>query len=136
MWWLFMKTKMKATFDRKFGAGDKITDQLDLSKVRRAGTEAKRGSPDVDRAIHRPRSAAPRRDASVAHQAGGSPNAWENTRRRATSRAGTSGHGWFALPEPATPPSKWAGPGIIRGDVIRCYKQPDGNADERLPRVD
>lgn len=42
-----MKAKMKATtFDRKFDAGDKITDQLDLSKARRAGTEAKRVNVD------------------------------------------------------------------------------------------
>lgn len=42
-----MKAKMKAkTFDRKFDAGEKITDQLDLSQVRRPGTEAKRVNVD------------------------------------------------------------------------------------------
>ncbi len=42
-----MKAKMKAaTFDRKFDAGEKITDQLDLSKARRPGTEAKRVNVD------------------------------------------------------------------------------------------
>ena len=34
---------MKAkTFDRKFDSGDKVVDQLDLSKARRIGTNAKR----------------------------------------------------------------------------------------------
>ncbi len=34
---------MKAkTFDRKFDSGGKIVDQLDLSKARRIGTDAKR----------------------------------------------------------------------------------------------
>ena len=34
---------MKAKrFDQKFDAGEKITDQLDLSKARRVGTDAKR----------------------------------------------------------------------------------------------
>jgi hypothetical protein len=34
---------MKAkTFDRKFDSGEKIVDQLDLSKARRVGTDAKR----------------------------------------------------------------------------------------------
>ena len=38
---------MKAkTFDRKFDSGDKIVDQLDLSKARRVGTEAKRVNVD------------------------------------------------------------------------------------------
>jgi hypothetical protein len=38
---------MKAkTFDRKFDSGDKIVDQLDLSKARRAGTDAKRVNVD------------------------------------------------------------------------------------------
>ena len=34
------------TFDRKFDAGEKVVDQLDLSKVRRAGTDAKRVNVD------------------------------------------------------------------------------------------
>jgi len=38
---------MKAkTFDRKFDAGEKIADQLDLSKARRIGSEAKRVNVD------------------------------------------------------------------------------------------
>ena len=38
---------MKAkTFDRKFDSGDKIVDQLDLSKTRRVGTDAKRVNVD------------------------------------------------------------------------------------------
>lgn len=38
---------MKAkTFDRKFDSGKKIVDQLDLSKARRVGTEAKRVNVD------------------------------------------------------------------------------------------
>lgn len=38
---------MKArTFDRKFAAGGRITDQLDLGKARRVGTEAKRVNVD------------------------------------------------------------------------------------------
>jgi len=38
---------MKArTFDRKFDSGDKIVDQLDLSKARRVGTDAKRVNVD------------------------------------------------------------------------------------------
>jgi len=38
---------MKAkTFDRKFDSGDKILDQLDLSKARRVGTDAKRVNVD------------------------------------------------------------------------------------------
>jgi hypothetical protein len=42
-----MKGKMKATtFDRKFDAGDRITDQLDLSKARRPGLETKRVNVD------------------------------------------------------------------------------------------
>lgn len=42
-----MKVTMKArTFDRKFDAGKKITDQLDLAKVRRPNTEAKRVNVD------------------------------------------------------------------------------------------
>ncbi len=42
-----MKAKMKAaSFDRKFDAGEKITDQLDLSKARRPGVEAKRVNVD------------------------------------------------------------------------------------------
>lgn len=42
-----MKARMKATtFDRKFDAGEKITDQLDLSKARRSGVEAKRVNVD------------------------------------------------------------------------------------------
>ena len=42
-----MKAKMKAaSFDRKFDAGEKITDQLDLGKARRPGTEAKRVNVD------------------------------------------------------------------------------------------
>ena len=34
------------TFDRKFDAGEKVVDQLDLSQVRRAGTDAKRVNVD------------------------------------------------------------------------------------------
>ena len=42
-----MKAKMKAAnFDRKFDAGEKITDQLDIGKARRPGTEAKRVNVD------------------------------------------------------------------------------------------
>lgn len=38
---------MKAkTFDRKFDAGHKIVDQLDLSKARRIGTDPKRVNVD------------------------------------------------------------------------------------------
>jgi hypothetical protein len=38
---------MKAkTFDRKFDAGEKIVDQLDLRKARRAGTDARRVNVD------------------------------------------------------------------------------------------
>jgi len=38
---------MKAkTFDRKFDSGEKIVDQLDLSKARRIGTDAKRVNVD------------------------------------------------------------------------------------------
>jgi hypothetical protein len=38
---------MKAkTFDRKFDAGEKITDQLDLGKARRIGTDPKRVNVD------------------------------------------------------------------------------------------
>jgi hypothetical protein len=38
---------MKAkTFDRKFDSGGKIVDQLDLSKARRIGTDAKRVNVD------------------------------------------------------------------------------------------
>ena len=38
---------MKAkTFDRKFDAGEKVVDQLDLSKGRRIGTNAKRVNVD------------------------------------------------------------------------------------------
>ena len=38
---------MKAkTFDRKFDAGDKIVGDLDLSKARRIGTDAKRVNVD------------------------------------------------------------------------------------------
>jgi hypothetical protein len=38
---------MKAkTFDRKFDSGKQIVDQLDLSKARRAGTDAKRVNVD------------------------------------------------------------------------------------------
>lgn len=38
---------MKAkTFDRKFDSGDKIVDQLDLSKARRVGTDPKRVNVD------------------------------------------------------------------------------------------
>jgi hypothetical protein len=38
---------MKAkTFDRKFDSGHKIVDQLDLSKARRAGTDAKQVNVD------------------------------------------------------------------------------------------
>lgn len=68
-----MKAKMKAkTFDRKFDAGEKITDQLDLSKARSPGTEAKRVNvdfSDVDGAIHRPGGAPAGRHAPVTHQA-------------------------------------------------------------------
>jgi hypothetical protein len=38
-----MKTK---TFDRKFDAGEKITDELDLAKARRIGTDPKRVNVD------------------------------------------------------------------------------------------
>ncbi len=38
-----MKAKI---FDRKFDAGGKIVDQLDLSKARRVGTDAKRVNVD------------------------------------------------------------------------------------------
>jgi hypothetical protein len=42
-----MKARMKAaTFGRKFDAGERITDQLDLSKARRPGLEAKRVNVD------------------------------------------------------------------------------------------
>ena len=42
-----MEGKMKArTFDRKFDAGERITDQLDLSKARRPGLQAKRVNVD------------------------------------------------------------------------------------------
>jgi hypothetical protein len=38
---------MKAkTFDRKFDSGEKIADQLDLSKARRVGTDPKRVNVD------------------------------------------------------------------------------------------
>ena len=38
---------MKAkTFDRKFDSGEKLVDQLDLSRARRAGTDAKRVNVD------------------------------------------------------------------------------------------
>ena len=38
---------MKAkTFDRKFDSGKKVVDQLDLSKARRIGTDAKRVNVD------------------------------------------------------------------------------------------
>ena len=38
---------MKAkTFDRKFDAGEKIVDQLDLAKARRVGTDPKRVNVD------------------------------------------------------------------------------------------
>ena len=38
---------MKAkTFDRKFGAGEKVIDHLDLSKARRIGTDPKRVNVD------------------------------------------------------------------------------------------
>jgi hypothetical protein len=38
---------MKAkTFDRKFDSSEKIVDQLDLSKARRVGTDAKRVNVD------------------------------------------------------------------------------------------
>lgn len=40
---LYMKAK---TFDRKFDAGDKIVGDLDLSKARRIGTDAKRVNVD------------------------------------------------------------------------------------------
>jgi hypothetical protein len=53
---------MKAkTFDRKFDSGEKIVDQLDLSKARRVGTDTKRVNVDfpawmvesLDREAHR-----------------------------------------------------------------------------------
>lgn len=34
------------TFDRKFDTGERVVDQLDLNKARRAGTEAKRVNVD------------------------------------------------------------------------------------------
>ena len=38
---------MKArTFDRKFDAGEKVVDQLDLAKARRVGTDPKRVNVD------------------------------------------------------------------------------------------
>jgi hypothetical protein len=40
-----MKVK-STTFDRKFDAGEHITDQLDLAKARRPGLEAKRVNVD------------------------------------------------------------------------------------------
>jgi len=56
--WRFMQAK---TFDRKFDAGDKIIDQLDLTKARRIGTDPKRVNVDfpgwmvdsLDREAHR-----------------------------------------------------------------------------------
>jgi hypothetical protein len=63
-----MKARMKAaTFDRKFDAGERITDQLDLAKTRRPGLEAKRVN--VDGALHRSGGAMPRSDPSIANQA-------------------------------------------------------------------
>jgi hypothetical protein len=41
--WRFMKAKI---FDRKFDAGVKIVDQLDLSRARRVGTDARRVNVD------------------------------------------------------------------------------------------
>lgn len=42
-----MKARMKAaTFDRKFDAGERITDLLDVAKARRPGLEAKRVNVD------------------------------------------------------------------------------------------
>ena len=41
--WRYMKAK---TFDRKFDAGEKIVEQLDLRKARRIGTDAKRVNVD------------------------------------------------------------------------------------------
>jgi hypothetical protein len=41
--WRFMKAK---TFDRKFDSGGTILDQVDLSKARRIGTDAKRVNVD------------------------------------------------------------------------------------------
>jgi hypothetical protein len=38
-----MKAKI---FDRKFDSGEKVVDQLDLSKARRVGTDAKRVNVD------------------------------------------------------------------------------------------
>jgi hypothetical protein len=37
---------MKAIFDRKFDAAEKIVDQLDLTKARRVGTDPKRVNVD------------------------------------------------------------------------------------------
>jgi hypothetical protein len=42
-----MKTRVKAaTFDRKFDAGEQVTDLLDLSQARRPGEAAKRVNVD------------------------------------------------------------------------------------------
>ncbi len=41
--WIYMKAK---TFDRKFNAGEKIVEHLDVSKARRVGTDAKRVNVD------------------------------------------------------------------------------------------
>jgi uncharacterized DUF497 family protein len=41
--WHFMKAK---TFDRKFDSGEKVVGQLNLSKARRIGTDAKRVNVD------------------------------------------------------------------------------------------
>ena len=42
-----MKAKMKsANFDKKFDAGERVIDDLDLNKARRPGAEAKRVNVD------------------------------------------------------------------------------------------
>ena len=40
------KTLKAKTFDRKFDTGERVVDQLDLNKARRAGTDAKRVNVD------------------------------------------------------------------------------------------
>jgi hypothetical protein len=63
---------MKAkTFDRKFGTGEKVVDELDLSKARRVGTDQKRVNvdfPGLDGGFPGSGSALAGRDATVADQ--------------------------------------------------------------------
>jgi hypothetical protein len=62
---------MKAkAFDRKFDSGEKIVDQLDLSKARRVEADAKRVNVDFPAWMMdspRPRSAPARCNTTVAH---------------------------------------------------------------------